>query len=90
MSASGYSLSISKVRGTKYNVEGRYFNAQGWGVAIVASVNHGVDWGAYIGATWAPVSEQETMDYVAKLGCKMQEKDARYFFPELKDLIYRP
>jgi len=29
---------MNQERGTKYNVEGRYFNAQGWDVAIVASV----------------------------------------------------
>lgn len=80
---------MSKKRGTTYNVEGRYFNAQGWGVAIVATVVHGLEWAAYIGATWGEMSEQKTIDYVANLGCKMQEKDARYFFPQFKDLPYR-
>ena len=80
---------MSRERGTRYNVEGRYFNAQGWGVAIVASVVHGLEWAAYIGATWGPVSEQQTIDTVAKHGCKLQEKDARHFFPDLNDLAYR-
>ena len=41
---------MSRELGIKYTIEGRYFNAQGWAVAIVASVTHGIDWGAYIGA----------------------------------------
>jgi len=79
---------MSRERGAKYTVEGRYFNAQGWAVAIVASVTHEVDWGAYIGSTWGPLSEAETINYVAKYGCKIPEKDARHFFPEMK-LAYR-
>jgi len=80
---------MSQERGTKYNVEGRYYKAQGWGIGIVASITHGVDWGAYIGATWGAVSEQQTIDYTVKYGCKLREADARYFFPELKNLAYR-
>ena len=53
---------MSQERGTKYNVEARYFNAQGWGVAIVASVVHGLESAAYIGATWGAVYEQHTVD----------------------------
>jgi len=80
---------MSQEKGTRYNVEGRYFNAQGWSVAIVASVVHGLEWAAYIGATWGPVSEKLTITTVAKHGCKLQEKDARHFFPDLNDLAYR-
>ena len=80
---------MSRERGTKYSIEGRYFNAQGWAVAIVASVTQGVDWAAYIGATFGPLSEEETMQNVVKHECKMQEKDARYYFPELKNAAYR-
>lgn len=80
---------MSQEQGTRYKVEGRYFNAQGWGIAIVASVVRGLDWAAYIGATFGPMTEQETADYVAKHGCKLHEKDARHFFPQFKDLQYR-
>ena len=80
---------MSQERGTRYSVTARYFNAQGWAVAIVASVTHGIDWGVYIGATWGPMSEKETIEYVDKHGCKMREEDARYYFPELKNVPYR-
>lgn len=80
---------MSRELGVKYTIERRYFNAQGWAVAIVASITHGIDWGVYIGATWGPMSEKETMEYVVKNGCKMQEEDARYYFPELKSMPYR-
>lgn len=80
---------MSQEKGTKYNIHGRYFNAQGWAVAIVASVTHGLDWAAYIGATFGPLSEEETVQDVVKFGCKLPEEDARYFFPELKDMAYR-
>lgn len=76
-------------RGNKYKITGRYFNAQGWAVAIVAVTTHEVDWAVYIGATFGPLSEEETVHKVAGYGCKMQEKDARYFFPQFKDLQYR-
>ncbi len=80
---------MSPEKGTRYTIEGRYFNVQGWGVAIVASVVHELEWAAYIGTTWGPVSEQQTIDYVARHGCKLVEKDGRHFFPELNDLAYR-
>ena len=82
-------MALELKQGDKYNTEGRYFNAQGWGVAIVASVVHGLEWAAYIGATWGATTERETIDYVAKHGCKLREEDARHFFPELKDMAYR-
>jgi hypothetical protein len=81
---------IELKRGDKYSIEGRYFNAQGWAVAIVASVTHELDWGAYIGSTTGPLTDKETLDYVVKWGCKLREEDARYFFPRLKDMPYRP
>ena len=84
---------MSQERGTKYKITARYFNASGFAVAIVASITHGIDWAVHIGATHGymhgPLLEDETAQYVAKHGCKMQEKDARYYFPELKNLSYR-
>jgi hypothetical protein len=84
---------MSREKGSKYCIEGRYFNAQGWAIGIAASITHEIDWAAYIGATFGePVSsmtESETVQYVIKYGCKLAEKDARHFFPELKEARYR-
>jgi len=33
-----------------YIIEGRYWNSNGKGIAIVASITKGIDWAAYIGA----------------------------------------
>lgn len=75
--------------GDKYSREGRYWNANNCGVAIVASVTHGIDWAAYVGGVVGDASEAYTLTWVLQYGAKMEEKDARYFFPEFKDLTYR-
>lgn len=73
-------------------LEGRFWNQSGKQLAIVAIVtqvgDYG-DWAAYIG-TDAPDSylEYDTCLVVAESGCKLSEKDARHFFPEIK-LPYR-
>lgn len=67
--------------------EGRYFNSNGYGCAIVATVGHGGDWTAYIGGC-SPESEEEGLAFVASHGSKLSETDARYFFPGV-DLPYR-
>lgn len=71
-------------------IEGRYFNTGSHAIAIMATVTEGIDWAAYIGATdsegW---QEEDTMTYVVRRGNKLDEKDARYFFPDIK-LPYRP
>lgn len=78
---------------SKRYLEGRFWNQGGKQLAIVAIVtaigNRG-DWAAYIG-TDAPFSykEQDTCIHAAEYGCKLLEKDARHFFPEIK-LPYRP
>ena len=70
-------------------LEARFWNCGGKQIAIVASITKEIDWAAYIG-TDAPNSyhEVDTCKYVAERGCKLSEKDARYFFPEIK-LPYR-
>lgn len=67
--------------------EGRYWNTNGKGIAIVASITEGIDWSAYIGADngW---SEEDCINGVVDYGAKLSEKDARYFFPNIK-LPYR-
>ncbi len=67
--------------------EGRYWNTNGYGCAIVASVTPSCDWAAYIGGC-APKSEEEGLDFVARRGTKLSEADARHFFPGV-DLPYR-
>lgn len=74
----------------KQRLEGRFWNQGGKQIAIVACITKGIDWAAYIG-TDAPNSHDEdgTLRYVAKWGCKLSEKDAKYFFPDIT-LPYRP
>ena len=67
--------------------EGRYWNINGLGVAIIASVGVEGAWSAYIGAS-TPMREEETLAQVLYEGAKLSEKDARHFFPEI-DLPYR-
>lgn len=70
-------------------LEARYYNANGFSLAIVASITKGVDWAAYIGSCTSQISEEETLQFVKDYGCKLSEKDARYYFPEIQ-LPYRP
>ena len=67
--------------------EGRYWNSNGFAVAVVALVTPQVDWGAYIGGA-SPEREEEGLRFVATHGNKLTEEDARYFFPHI-DLKYR-
>jgi len=73
----------------KKHLEGRFWNCQGKHIGIVACITKGIDWAAYIGSD-APDSwgEEDTLKYVAEKGCKLSEKDARYFFPGF-ELPYR-
>ena len=68
-------------------IEGRYWNCQGTSISIVASVTKNLDWAAYIGATCC-ATEREALAFTAGLGSKLQEEDARHFFPEIT-LPYR-
>ena len=67
--------------------EGRYWNTNGFGVAIVAVVTRDIDWAAYIRAD-SGYNEQDCCRWAASHGVKLLEKDARYYFPEIK-LPYR-
>lgn len=80
---------VFRDNGFKQSIEGRFWNCQGKQIAIVATITKWVDWSAYIG-TDAPnsYSEDNTLAYVAEHGCKLSEKDARHFFPNIK-LPYR-
>ena len=66
----------------------RYWNANGYSCAIVASITEDIDWAAYIGGYDGFASEIETVKFVADRGCKLSEKEARFFFSDIK-LPYR-
>ena len=67
--------------------EGRYWNSNNYGCAIVAVIGRNNDWAAYIGGC-PPESEEEGLAFVAAHGAKLSEEDARHFFPDL-ELVYR-
>jgi hypothetical protein len=68
-------------------IEGRYWNTNGKGITIVASITEGIDWAAYIGADngW---EEEACVKWAAEHGAKLSETDARHFFPDI-ELRYR-
>ncbi len=74
----------------------RYWNSNGHGIAIVASISiwgkdkDGIergDWAAYIGADNGQ-SEEACILSTKEEGAKLSESDARRFFPEI-NLPYR-
>jgi len=76
----------------KEYLEGRFWNQGGKQIAIVAIVTRMGEfsgWAAYIG-TDAPDSyrEEDTCLAAADHGCKLSDKDARHFFPDI-ELPYR-
>lgn len=84
---------VFKRTDVKRYLEGRFWNQGGKQLAIVAiitSIKGLGDWAAYIG-TDAPDSyrEEDTCLTVADHGCKLSEKDAKHFFPDI-ELPYRP
>ena len=68
--------------------EGRYWNSNGFAVAVVATIGVEGAWAAYIGGA-PPESEEKGLAFVAMFGAKLSEEDARHFFPDL-ELPYRP
>jgi hypothetical protein len=68
-------------------IEGRYWNTNGKGITMVASVTENIDWTAYIGADdgW---EEDACIKWAADYGAKLSECDARHFFPGI-NLPYR-
>ncbi len=77
----------------KKRIEGRYWNpsdeTQSLNICVVASITKKPngeynDWAAYIGAAPGYHSEEEALKVVARLGAKLSEKDARYFFPGIE------
>lgn len=84
---------MTSLQGTHYEFapnkfEGRYWNVNGFGCAVVASIGAEGAWAAYIGGC-PPEDEDEGLKFVASKGAKLPEQDARHFFPQLHDLPYR-
>ncbi|KKN76873.1 hypothetical protein LCGC14_0365240 [marine sediment metagenome] len=71
----------------KFKQEARYWNTNGKGICIMASITEDIDWAVYIGADdgW---SEEQLMKWTIDFGAELLEKDARHFFPDIK-LPYR-
>lgn len=71
----------------------RYFNANYYACAVVASVNYFnrqlYDWAAYMGGCPADVPEADAVAHVAENGDKLSREDAAYFFPDLPIERYR-
>jgi len=73
--------------GNKKLLEGRYWNNNGKGIAIIASITEGIDWSAYIGADNGQ-DELACLELTKESGDKLSEPDARHFFPGI-ELPYR-
>ena len=62
----------------------RYYNSNGFAVAIVAVINYEgeelFDWAAYIGGTDQTWHEQDAIDWVSDHGDKLPFGDAVHFF----------
>jgi hypothetical protein len=63
-------------------IEGRYWNCNGKGICVVATVNEGIDWTAYIGADNG-YDEEECIVWTASHGAKLSKEDANHFFPNI-------
>lgn len=74
--------------GDRQIITARYYNANYFATAIVASITEGIDWSAYIGGASHEASEESAVQFVAERGCKLSESDARHFFKDIK-LPYR-
>ncbi len=66
----------------------RYFNSNWTAMIIIAAINEGRDWAVYASGVDHMMSEEIAAEWCSHHGCKMSEKDARYFFPDVK-LPYR-
>lgn len=64
----------------------RYWTGMQGCVAVVASVNPGLDWAAYIGSVGHNDNGSSAALFVADRGAKLNEQDALYFFGDLKEV----
>mgnify|MGYP000105572204 CR=1 FL=1 len=66
-----------------------YWNQSGIGIVIVAIEGYADDWAAYIGAGTAGISEEETVRYICRKGCKLSRRKAAAWFPQFPIKRYR-
>lgn len=76
------------VLGTRKFHTARYYNANGFAVAVVAVITEGIDWSVYIGGTDLVEREADAVKWVAEMGAKLSRADAKYYFPDIM-LPYR-
>ena len=69
-------------------ISARYWNANGRGISLVAAVNTGCDWAAYIAADDGE-SEEDCIKLAVETGSKLSAKDAKYFFPDIEESYRR-
>lgn len=74
-----YGGRISFTATNKLLLRGKYYNTNGFAVAIVATITLGIDWAAYIGGA-DPWSEEAAYQWVALYGAKIDEDLARLLF----------
>jgi len=71
-------------------ITARYYNANYFATAIVASITEGIDWAAYIGGADPMLPEDKAVKYVGDYGDKLSAEDAYHFFPDMVNkLPYR-
>ncbi len=71
----------------------KYWNANGFAVAIVCKEGHANDYAAYIGSTEGiTATEEQTIEFVKKHGCKLDANLTDFLFPQFKEagLVWRP
>lgn len=64
----------------------RYWNGPYGNFAIVAVINPGVDWAAYIGGIASNELYSKTLDKIKDFGAKLTEQDANYYFGSIEEL----
>lgn len=69
--------------------EALFYSSNGYNVAVIAVVNPGIDWAAYVGGCDGRSTERDTAYWVARYGCKLPVEHACHFFPRLSRRLYR-
>jgi hypothetical protein len=78
------------VDGGRLLQEALFYCTGGHSVAVIASVNPGIDWAAYIGGAPGDLPEKDVAYHVASHGAKLPVEHARHFFPRLPRRLHRP
>jgi len=74
-------------------ITARYYNSNGFAVAIVAVITNSpagaIDWTSYIAGTDRTWQEEQAVDDAVSRGDKLSRDDAHYYFPDLPIKLYR-